>query len=280
MNTGHLRTRIIRLLQAELTARESEQISRWLLEDAGIDTSREDVSISAELENRLLSMVSEILEGKPFDYVIGHSVFYGRRFSVSSHVLIPRPETEELVARCIVWLRRSGPAGKRLLDIGTGSGVIPVTLVLECTDVIADAIDISEQALAVARQNAVDLGAEVSFLRHDFLDPSMDNRLESYDLIVSNPPYIGEGESPLMSPSALKHEPHVALFPGGGDPLVFYRRIASFAQAHLHPAGMVCVELNEFRYVEIAQLFTDAGFSGIEILDDIRGKKRILCAWK
>ncbi len=280
MEIKELNKLIESLLSRTMGKRESSQVTRWLLEDAGLNPGEHGFEVDQANVDALMSKVDELIVGKPFDYVVGNSVFYGRKFIVNDHVLIPRPETEELVEACIRLLRKLPGEMKRVLDIGTGSGVIPVTMALECPGVQMEALDVSEAAIDVAQANAQKYGVGINFRKHDILDPSGDDQFGTYDMIVSNPPYIGDDERGKMSPSTLRYEPSLALFAPGADPLIFYRRITRFSQAHLLEGGMVCLEMNEYRSLEIKDIFLDAGFSRVEILQDIQGKDRILLVWK
>ncbi|MDX1478736.1 MAG: peptide chain release factor N(5)-glutamine methyltransferase [Saprospiraceae bacterium] len=249
-------------------SREADNIMRLLVDHLEEQTGDPNVWLDAA--------VSAVLEGVPVQYVTGVAWFYGRPFIVTPDVLIPRPETEELVNWIASDLQTPGRATQSALDIGTGSGCIAVTLALACPWLELTAIDISAPALAVARRNALRHGATVAWRHADILSQGFpaDTR---YDIVVSNPPYVAADERALMDASVLEHEPPIALWPDGDDPLVFYRKIATGAMAHLTPAGAVYVELNEYRKDEIEHIFTVAGWQ-TESRKDMQGRWRMLKA--
>jgi release factor glutamine methyltransferase len=263
------------LLEGQFDARESDQICRILIED--IVEPNLNVMDESAIEAKLKEAVKELISGKPLAYITGVSYFYGRPFNVDQHVLIPRPETEELVYAVLNSVK--GKQAK-VLEIGSGSGCIPVTLKLERPDWIIESIDISSEALKVAKTNASAFGAEVQFKQVDFLDEQWWDSAESYGLIVSNPPYVHWDEAALMSKNTLEHEPEIALFAPGEDALIFYRKLAAFGALKLEKGGMMLLELNEFLSMEIDQIFKDVGVYTTEIMDDLQGKPRILRVWK
>jgi release factor glutamine methyltransferase len=195
---------------------------------------------------------------------------------VNEQVLIPRPETEELVE----WIAQTnkGKAHLRVLDIGTGSGCIPLALYQQLQQPEIHAIDISSGALEVARQNAATQQATIHFHQADILDNANWHVLPVFDCIVSNPPYITLSEKQEMQENVLAHEPHLALFVPDEDPLRFYRAIASFALQHLAPGGQLYFEINEAWGKETAELLTGKGFTNIELKQDLQGKDRMLKA--
>ena len=217
-------------------------------------------------------LISRINAGEPVQYVVGHAWFYGRKFGIDESVLIPRPETEELV----YWIIQENKTESELhlLDIGTGSGCIATTLALELPGASIEAIDISDDAIRVARFNARKLGADVAYRNFDFLESDL---AKSYDVIVSNPPYVSSDEFEALAPSVRQFEPSIALGHPSGDPLIFYRAIANTAA--LKSGGRIYVELNEFRVRDIEQLFVERGYR-TELRDDLQGKPRMLKAWK
>ena len=255
----------IELLQSKFSKREAQQMARWLLEELKGDEVNND---------ELREKIHRILEGEPFDYVIGNSVFYGRKFLVDPSVLIPRPETEELVEQCIMLISENW-SSPNVLDIGTGSGCIAITIDLECSTVNTIGIDISEEALCVARQNKEILKSNVDFKKVDILDDSAVRELGHFHLIVSNPPYIPREESNLMSQSTLNYEPEVALFTED-DPLIFYKAIAEFSLTHLHHGGAVIFEVNEFRAKEVVLTLERSGYDRVEVKSDLQDKPRMV----
>jgi release factor glutamine methyltransferase len=209
---------------------------------------------------------------EPIQYVLGETEFWGLKLKVAPGVLIPRPETEELIQ----WITETGlPAEPVILDIGTGSGCIALALKKEILRAIVSAVDISENALEIARKNAVIHSLNVDFSMADIL--RWENRhWEMADLIVSNPPYIRESEKAAMLPNVLDYEPKEALFVPDSDPLLFYRKIAQFARKFLKKEGWLFFEINENLGPELAGMLKNEGFSAIKIKKDLFEKDRML----
>jgi len=226
-------------------------------------------------EAELKGLQQRLLEGEPVQYVVGETEFCGHRFHTEHGVLIPRPETEEL-CRWIVeeWKEESG---KRLLDIGTGSGCIACTLAAELKEAQVGAWDISADALRIARGNAERLGVSVNFELVDALQPPPPTP-GSLDIIVSNPPYVCQQERADMERHVLDHEPSLALFVPDDDPLLFYRAIADYALQALRPGGRLYFELNCRFAHETADMLQQAGFSDVCIRKDQYGKDRFISA--
>ena len=224
----------------------------------------------------LQQMLQRLEQGEPVQYVLGEELFCGRRFKVTPDVLIPRPETQELCQWIVEEATHHAPLpAHRLLDIGTGSGCIAVTLALELPQAHVTAWDISDRALAVARENAQRLGATVTFQQVDALHPF--NPL-TFSLIVSNPPYICEQEKAHMAPNVLDHEPSLALFVPDDDPLLFYRSIARYAREALVPGGQLYFEINPLYRDELTAMLRDMGYTHIETRADQFGLQRMLKA--
>ena len=224
----------------------------------------------------LQQMLQQLEQGEPVQYVLGEELFCGRRFKVTPDVLIPRPETQELCQWIVEEATHHTPLPvHRLLDIGTGSGCIAVTLALELPQAHVTAWDISDRALAVARENAQRLGATVTFQQVDALHPF--NPL-TFSLIVSNPPYICEQEKAQMAPNVLDHEPSLALFVPDDDPLLFYRSIARYAREALVPGGQLFFEINPLYRDELTAMLRDMGYTHIETRADQFGLQRMLKA--
>jgi release factor glutamine methyltransferase len=220
------------------------------------------------------SFIEKLKNFIPIQYILGETVFYGLTFQVNSSVLIPRPETEELVD----WIRNENNrnAGLQILDIGTGSGCIAISLKHEFSNSTVDAFDISEEALETALENAERNKLEVNFLNIDILTkPNFDMK---WDIIVSNPPYVLEKEKEEIQPNVLNHEPHVALFVPDNDPLLFYRKITGFAQKHLSTNGKLYFEINREAGEATVDLLTGMGFTDIELRKDISGNDRMVKA--
>lgn len=215
--------------------------------------------------------------GEPVQYVVGAADFYGSRFVVSPAVLIPRPETEELVDLVIGGNRNR--QGLRILDIGTGSGAIAISLALNLPTAKITAMDCSEAALRIAKHNAELLGARVNFRLWDIFD-AVPPQLPQFDIIVSNPPYIPENEKSIMSPIVTAYEPETALFVPDDDPVCFYKRIASLSRTLLASGGRVYAEIHESYPAESAAAFDNGDFRDIEVVKDINGKARFVFCQK
>ena len=251
---------------------EARAIARILIEEL-FGLSYADIvcgateQLSADDTLRLDTAVRRIEQGEPLQHVLGYADFCGNRFSVNSSVLIPRPETEWLVdegAKLMSTTATSSP--KRILDIGTGSGCIAISLKLRLGDAYVEAWDISEEALRTAQDNADALKAEVVFRKRDAL--RADNTAAPWDLIVSNPPYICDSERSAMDDNVLLHEPHTALFVPDDDPLRFYRAIARYALLTLNISGSLLFECNT-RYAEATgTMLRDMGFEEVTVSDD------------
>lgn len=229
--------------------------------------------------------LSEILDklesGLPLQYILGETDFYGLTFKVNPSVLIPRPETEELVDWVLKELKntRHEHDSLKILDIGTGSGCIPISIKKHIYSAEVFAVDISPQALETARQNSDLNEAPVTFIQDDILNSSQDILINSqFSLIISNPPYVTFSEKDQMKANVLEHEPHLALFVPDDDPLIFYRAISDFALKHLPERGLLFLEINENLGSQTLDLLKEMGFSNIELRQDIRGKDRIIRA--
>jgi release factor glutamine methyltransferase len=220
--------------------------------------------------------IDQINNHTPIQYILGEEEFYGRTFQVNSSVLIPRPETELLVNEIRYEFLKPGSEALRILDIGTGSGCIAITLALEIPRAIVHATDISKEALKTAQQNAEALHAPVSFLEHNILSDEI--TFGPVDLVVSNPPYISLEEKTTMKQNVLMYEPHLALFAPTEDPLAFYKAIASKSKAILSEGGSVWVEINEHFGTEVCHVFIDQGYRSVRMIKDLDNKNRIVTA--
>lgn len=219
--------------------------------------------------------IAELKLQKPIQYILGETEFFGITLKVNPNVLIPRPETEELVE----WIIKANDHGfPSILDIGTGSGCIAIALAKHMPAARIFGMDISQEAIALAKNNSMSANTSVNFIHADIL--SRPNEIEGspFDIIVSNPPYVRESEKELMQPNVLENEPHLALFVKDNDPLIFYRAIAQVAKNQLNPNGVIYCEINEAFGKETAEVFKDFGFTDIEVRKDINGKKRMLRA--
>jgi release factor glutamine methyltransferase len=237
-----------------------------------------EISPTAAEEDRLEEIVVRLNRHEPVQYVLGEAYFFGRRFTVNGAVLIPRPETEELVHAVMQHPLPGKPHAISILDIGTGSGCIATTLALEVSQAKVYATDVSPAALQVAAQNANTLHAPVSFLPHDILAEPLP--FTNLSAVVSNPPYITEREQEAMQANVLDYEPHLALFVPNDDPLLFYRAIAARAFPALASNGLLAVEINEHYAAGVAEAFGAAGFTNLKTVRDIPGKDRIVTALK
>ena len=262
----------------------------------GID--RIKIAMDPELrlsESELLTLhfaVKELLKNKPVQYILGETEFCGMRFFVDENVLIPRPETEELVNQLVSCSvnhhpsfrpERSGveksPAKFSILDIGTGSGCIAISLAKLLKNSVVTAVDVSEKALKVAKKNAESNCIDVNFIKDDILNPKNPELIDNqFDIIVSNPPYVCESEKTEMRANVLNYEPSSALFVSDTDPLIFYRKILEFAQKTLTHDGEVWFEINEKLGTEMKNLCIEKGFEKVEIIKDFRERDRILRA--
>jgi release factor glutamine methyltransferase len=215
--------------------------------------------------------VAELAQGKPLQYVLGFTEFLGCRISVKPGVLIPRPETEEIAQRAIVYIGRSAA---KVIDIGTGSGCIAIAIAQHCPGAQLAACDISEAALEVAAANAAACRARVAFTVSDITDKLSWPAADGLDLVISNPPYVCTSEKEMMRPNVLEHEPWLALFAPDADALHFYRHIADFAAQRLAKGGRIMLEINERYGRQVAHLLASKGFSNTEVIQDLSGKDR------
>ena len=224
------------------------------------------------------NIVSDLKNHKPIQYILGETEFYGLRFEVNENTLIPRQETEELVELIIVESRKSKVELPIILDIGTGSGCIAVSLVKNLPTAEVFAIDISEKALATAKKNAEINNTNVTFLLKNILETTALEK--QFDIIVSNPPYVRNLEKAEIKPNVLEFEPHLALFVEDTDALLFYRKIGKLARKNLNPNGKLYFEINQYLGKETVQLLEELGFQNVELKKDIYGNDRMICCQK
>lgn len=226
--------------------------------------------MTAEKTAELNKIFGRLTEGEPVQYVLGRAEFSGRWFNVRPGVLIPRPETEELCA----WITADSKASAspKVLDIGTGSGCIAITLQIDMPESNVTAWDISADALDVARENAQQLGANVNFVKLDALNAKPEGE---WDVIVSNPPYICEKEKKDMAVNVLEHEPHTALFVPDADPLLFYRAITRLAVQTLNKGGRLYFEINPIYADDTCRMMQAEGMTAVELRSDMYGKQRM-----
>ena len=250
---------------------------------------KSDFKINQKTLNLLQSATKQLEQEVPLQYIIGKTEFYGLPFVVNKHVLIPRPETEELVA----WVVSESSRFKtfntstkqttetkqlKILDIGTGSGCIPVSLKKQLPFAEISAIDISNDALTVAKKNAVLNNVDIHFILQDILKTvALD---QHYDIIISNPPYVRELEKKELKNNVLKNEPHVALFVENDNPLIFYAKIAELAKKYLNKNGLLFFEINQYLGTETIDLVNKKGLKNIQLKKDMFGNDRIIVASK
>ncbi len=262
-------------------AGEARAIVRLVLEEAFGMTAADVYSgkvtqLSTDDEARLAEMMERLERLEPVQYVLGHALFFGRRFAVGPGVLVPRPETEDVCACAIAAIRAMGQPAPAVADLCTGSGCIAITIAKEIPGAVVEASDASEAALAYARRNATELGADVSVERRDVLRPW--TGAAGLDAVVANPPYVLPSERPTMGANVLGHEPDSALFVPEDDPLLFHRAIARLAARALKPGRALCLEINPLVAGDVARTLSDAGFSAVEISPDRHGRARVATA--
>jgi release factor glutamine methyltransferase len=254
--------------------REAKAIAQaYLNMKCGVNTLDILLEKSVEEPVNFKADLSRLAAGVPLQYVTGKAYFFDRLFSLNAATLIPRPETEELVTQV---LNLMGNDPKRVLDIGTGSGCIAISLALETPQSQVSAWDVAAEAIVKAQENADQLGARVIFKQQDVF--AWENEDQIWDIIVSNPPYVLNTEKNEMEAHVLDHEPHLALFVSDDDPLVFYRVIGEMAQQRLAPGGFLCFEINRAFGAQNKALAEAQGFENIQLLEDFHGNDRMLIA--
>jgi len=253
---------------------EARAISQaYLNMRCGINTLDILMDKAVEEPDGFTADVARLAAGEPLQYVTGKAYFFDRLFSLNSATLIPRPETEELVSQV---LKLVGNDQKQVLDIGTGSGCIAISLALEVPNAQVTAWDVAANAIEKARENADQLGAQVTFKLQDVF--SWGNDQQIWDIIVSNPPYVLDAEKAEMEAHVLDHEPHLALFVPDEDPLLFYRVIGEMAIERLKPGGFLCFEINRAFGAQNVALAEAQGFENIQLIQDFHDNDRILIA--
>lgn len=268
----------MKALQSLLSAyppREARALYLLVMEKAfGLNATQvltgKDKELSAEKQNLLENIIGRLLRKEPVQYILGQAEFCGHTFYVAPGVLIPRPETQQLVS----LIAQRHPTPCNMLDIGTGSGCIAISLALMGHRLTA--FDVSLPALGIACKNAASLHVSIDFNEENILHPAPTE--QRWDVIVSNPPYICEKEAADMEANVLDYEPHVALFIPDDDPLLFYRAIAAYALEHLTPGGSLYFEINEAYHAETASLLRKAGFCNVAVHTDSFGKNRFISA--
>ncbi len=246
----------------------------WERVDLALDPTKK---ISSALEKQLNTALNRLLAHEPIQYIIGETEFFGLKFRVNSDVLVPRPETEELVQwikEDHIWAEKDSVS---ILDIGTGSGCIAISLAKIFPQGKVTALDVSAEALKVAGKNAMLNGVEVNFIQADILN--LKTLQEKFDVIVSNPPYVRELEKTEMHRNVLEHEPSLALYVNDEDPLIFYKKITKLAEEGLRPNGRLYFEINQYLGDQTLQIIEKAGFKG-ELRKDIFENDRMIRAIK
>ena len=239
-----------------------------------------EYTISKEEEQPLFEALSRLKLEEPIQYILGETEFFGLVFKVNQNTLIPRPETEELV-QWIIEDYKDNLEQIKILDIGTGTGCIPISLAKNLPKAKVKALDISTKALEVAKQNAELNAVEVDFIEQNILETchtELDSASQKFDVIVSNPPYVRELEKAEMKGNVLKHEPELALFVDNTNPLIFYKAITEFATHSLKAGGTLYFEINQYLGSEMIQLLEDFNFKGIELKKDMFGNNRMIKA--
>jgi release factor glutamine methyltransferase len=261
--------------------REAANIADWVIEHiTGFKKIDRIINKTFQLNEGQQTQIAEaskqLLQHVPVQYALHEAWFAAMKLYVDENVLIPRPETEELVE----WVANSKVKSKNakisVLDIGTGSGCIAIAIKKALQNADVSGIDVSEGALDVASQNTKEQSTSINFMQLDFLNEDEWKRLTKFDVIVSNPPYIKQSEDQRMNKNVLEHEPHLALFVPNEDALIFYRKIALFGKEHLAKNGEIFLEINEALSVEVQALFTGFGYTSVEIKKDMQGKDRMV----
>ncbi len=248
-------------------------------------------ALSLEQEAALAEVSVRLLQHEPVQYIMNKAWFYGMELYVDQDVLIPRPETEELVDWIVKDVKAEGvrvferqpaqtdkTATLKIMDVGTGSGCIALALKKAMPLAEVWGCDFSDRALNIARRNGSELDIRVDFQSVNFLDPAQQKHLPTVDIIVSNPPYVPLSDKDSMQPNVVQFEPHMALFVDNNDPLLFYRAIAQFGKHRLHAGGTIYLEIHENLAKEVVSLFSREGYSNIEVRTDMQGKERMVKA--
>lgn len=266
-----------RLEEADIAIdREAMSLARWIWSDILAIPMQADLELSNEKQQLLSATFDRLLSGEPVQYIAGYGWFYGLQFQVNPQVLIPRPETEELVEWILADHRTSENKEIQILDIGTGSGCIAIVLKKRLgARASVTAIDISAGALEVARLNSRQLDSPVDFIQRDVISKGLTG-LGLFDIVVSNPPYISKEIAGREIVHRLKYEPEVALYPPGEDPDLFYKMLSEHAGDALKPGGCCYLELNEFRTQEIVEYFDKKKWTEPEVRIDMQGMPRML----
>ncbi len=289
MKQSEAYAQLLAALQTAYAAGEASAMAAWVFEKIcalprGQQLVNNTASITPEVEAQLHELTDRLLRCEPLQYVLNEAFFYGLELYVDASVLIPRPETEELVD----WVVQQTPQSKarstktdaavKIFDVGTGSGCIALALQAALPQSQVWACDKTDAALTVARRNGAALDIRVDFTAFDFLDRAQWQALPQFDVVVSNPPYIPLAESRTMAPNVLQYEPHVALFVPNEDPLLFYKALAQFGFLKIKEKGWLYVEISESKGAGVLQLLENAGYQNVELKKDMQGKDRMVRA--
>ena len=279
MNIKEYRTQFIQELTLIYDAGEAESFFYLILEEKKqlkrIDLAlHPDLFFSEEEIGVWNAILEQLKQEIPIQYLLGKTSFYGLDFEVNAAVLIPRPETEELVEWILESQKSKVESQKvKILDIGTGSGCIAISLAKNLPDATVFALDVSEEALATAKKNAKNNSVNVTFIHQNILET--EDLLQQFDIIVSNPPYVRNLEKEEIKKNVLENEPHLALFVADNDALVFYKKIAQLAQKNLLPNGQLYFEINQYLGKEMVDLLEKMNFKTIDLRKDIYGNDRM-----
>ena len=274
---------IIQAIEPIYDNREAVNIATLLLDElTGLSKMNQFLQKQSILSEDIVIKLKEYMErlskGEPVQYIIGKAWFMELELMVNAHTLIPRPETEELVDSVIKYLKAKGNKKVQILEIGTGSGCISIAVAKYYPEATITSVDISDNALTVARKNAHDIGVHINWELMNFLDTQEWGKLGLFDIIISNPPYIRKAEAATMRTNVLAFEPHTALFVEDNDPLIFYKAIHAFCENQLNKKGAVFLEINEGLGKETAEIF-NTNYS-VEIKKDMQNKERIIMAYQ
>lgn len=274
---------IIQAIESIYDNREAVNIATLLMEElTGFSKMNQFLQKQAEfpqkLHDQLTSNINRLMKGEPIQYLLGKAWFMEMELKVNEHTLIPRPETEELVHALLKYLQSTQKKHIQIIEIGSGSGCIAIALAKFYPEANITSVDISEKALHVARENATILGVQVQWKQLNFLDPNQWEKLENYDIIISNPPYIKKTEASTMHTNVLAFEPHTALFVEDNDPLIFYKAIYDFSKKHLKNEGAIFLEINAQLAINTADLFNKD--YKVEIKKDMQEKERMVMAYQ
>lgn len=236
--------------------------------------TKEENYLTSKEYQILTDVIKRLKTFEPIQYIIGYTEFYGSKIFLNSNVLIPRPETEELVD--LIIIENKDRQGLKILDIGTGSGCIAISLAKNLSSPDISALDISREALDITRRNSLENKLELTLIQANILNKSFNIVGKKFDLIVSNPPYVTISEKELMKENVLNYEPELALFVKDSDPLIFYNAVIQFSMQHLNPKGILYFEINEKFGNDLKDILISEGFTDVKIIKDINGKARIL----